>query len=72
MWFPFLELMNDVHRVLIKPGGLFFSSTPSYPWPMAFADPTHVNIMTEETIVHSFASRGYGCACLAFQETLCF
>lgn len=51
--FPFLELMNEVHRVL-KPGGLFFSSTPCYPWPMAFSDPTHVNIMTEETITHYF------------------
>lgn len=51
--FPLIELMNEVYRVL-RPGGIFFSSTPCYPWPMAFSDPTHVNIMTEETLANYF------------------
>lgn len=41
--------MSEVHRCL-APGGLFISSTPCYPWPVALQDPTHVNTMTEETI----------------------
>src|SRR5471030_2943360 len=44
----FVELMNEVYRVL-KPGGLFLSSTPAYPHPWAFVDPTHVNYITEGT-----------------------
>lgn len=51
--YPFVELMNEIHRVL-KPGGIFFSSTPCHPWPMAYSDPTHVNVMTEETISQYF------------------
>jgi SAM-dependent methyltransferase len=45
---PFVELMNEVHRVL-KPQGIFFSHTPIYPYASVFRDPTHVNIMTVET-----------------------
>jgi SAM-dependent methyltransferase len=46
--FPFIELMNEIHRTL-KPNGIFFSHTPIYPFSPAFRDPTHVNIITEET-----------------------
>ena len=46
--FPFIELMNEIHRTL-KPNGIFLSHTPIYPFSPAFRDPTHVNIITEET-----------------------
>ena len=46
--FPFVELMNEVWRVL-APGGLFYALTPAFPRAHAFRDPTHVNIITEET-----------------------
>ncbi|MCX8062044.1 MAG: methyltransferase domain-containing protein, partial [Anaerolineales bacterium] len=44
----FVELMNEIYRVL-KRGGLFVSLTPSYPHGASFQDPTHVNIITEQT-----------------------
>jgi len=40
--------MNEIHRVLAK-GGVFLSSTPAFPHPEAFQDPTHVNIITDKT-----------------------
>ena len=46
--FPFIELMNEISRVL-RPGGLFYAVTPCYPDPAAFTDPTHVNFMTLKT-----------------------
>ncbi len=46
--FPFIELMNEVHRVL-APGGLLHAITPCYPSKEAFQDPTHVNIITDKT-----------------------
>jgi SAM-dependent methyltransferase len=46
--FSFVELMNEIYRVL-KFGGLFLSLTPAYPSAPAFRDPTHVNIITDET-----------------------
>ena len=49
--FPFVELMNEIWRVL-TPGGLFYAVTPAYPRQEAFVDPTHVNIITENT--HSY------------------
>ena len=52
--FPFVELMNEVWRVL-APGGLFYASTPAYPHAAAFQDPTHVNIITIET--HKYFTR---------------
>lgn len=46
--FPFVELMDEVYRVL-KPGGRFYAVTPGWPRPEAFHDPTHVNFITEGT-----------------------
>tara|TARA_R100001509_G_scaffold145437_1_gene102068 strand:+ start:342 stop:845 length:504 start_codon:yes stop_codon:yes gene_type:complete len=46
---PFINLMNEVYR-LLKPGGLFHASTPAFPHPEAFQDPTHVNFITDQTI----------------------
>ena len=46
--FPFIELMNEIWRVLV-PGGRLYTVTPTYPHPEAFQDPTHVNIITERT-----------------------
>jgi SAM-dependent methyltransferase len=51
----FVEFMNEVYRVL-KMGGYFVSSTPAYPNPEAFMDPTHVNIITEKTFLAYFDS----------------
>lgn len=52
--FPFVELMNEVWRVL-SPGGLLYAYTPCYPHPMAFKDPTHVNILTRDS--HEYFTR---------------
>jgi SAM-dependent methyltransferase len=46
---PFIELMNEIWRVL-KPGGIFRAHTPAYPHKEAFVDPTHVNFITEDTV----------------------
>jgi SAM-dependent methyltransferase len=46
--FPFVELMDEFHRVL-KPGGRLYAVTPAFPRPEAFVDPTHVNVITERT-----------------------
>jgi SAM-dependent methyltransferase len=44
----FIELMNEIHRVL-KPKGYFLHLTPAYPAKQSFQDTTHVNIITEDT-----------------------
>ena len=46
---PFVELMNEIWRVLKKPGGRLYAVTPAWPRAEAFVDPTHVNIITERT-----------------------
>ena len=46
--FPFVQLMQEVWRVL-APEGLFYALTPAFPNPEAFVDPTHVNIITDQT-----------------------
>jgi SAM-dependent methyltransferase len=51
---PFVELMNEIWRVL-TPGGLFYASTPAYPHHAAFQDPTHVNIISIHT--HHYFTR---------------
>ncbi len=60
----FVELMSEIWRVL-KAGGKFLSVTPAYPHPAAFRDPTHVNIIAEDTYSEYFcgnepAGRMYG------------
>jgi SAM-dependent methyltransferase len=57
--FPFVELMSEIHRVL-KPGGFFFSKTPSYPSNEVFQDPTHVNFITNNTFPYYFCWHPYG------------
>lgn len=60
---PFIELMNEIWRVL-KPGGKFLSQTPAFPQSAAFTDPTHINIITEQTFTLYFCgdlwAKGYG------------
>jgi SAM-dependent methyltransferase len=46
---PFIFLMNEVWRVL-KNDGRFYAQTPAYPYSSAFSDPTHVNLITSETV----------------------
>jgi SAM-dependent methyltransferase len=46
--FPFVELMDEIWRVL-KPGGIFLSYTPAFPSQQVFQDPTHVNTISEHT-----------------------
>lgn len=45
---PFINLMNEIHRVL-KPGGRLLALTPAVPHLAAFSDPTHVNFITADT-----------------------
>lgn len=51
--YSFIELMNEVHRVLV-PGGYFFYKVPVYPSKELFMDPTHVNYVTEDTYPYYF------------------
>lgn len=49
--FPFIQLMNEICRVL-KPGGRFYASSPCFPHEAAFIDPTHVNPLTKKSHVY--------------------
>jgi SAM-dependent methyltransferase len=62
--FCFVELMNEIYRVL-KVGGRFLSFTPAFPAPPAWRDPTHVNIITEETfpLYFDYQNRGASAYC---------
>ena len=44
----FIELMSEIWRVL-KADGIFLSHTPAFPHAAAYRDPTHINIITDET-----------------------
>lgn len=64
--YPFIELINEIHRIL-KPNGLFFHRTPAYPSLKCFQDPTHVNFITENSFPDYFCepkvwarTHGYG------------
>jgi len=46
--FPFVELMNEIWRVL-RPNGMFYAVTPGFPHEKAFRDPTHVNVLTRKS-----------------------
>jgi SAM-dependent methyltransferase len=46
--FPFVELMNEIWRVL-KPSGRLYAMTPAFPSEKVFRDPTHVNIISSKT-----------------------
>ena len=54
--FAFVELMNEIMRVL-KPGGLFLSVTPAFPFSVSFTDPTHVNHINEHTFPNYFCDQ---------------
>ena len=47
----FIMIMNEVSRIL-KKGGKFYHKTPLFPQEEAFMDPTHVNYITEKTIIY--------------------
>lgn len=49
--YAFIEIMNEIHRVL-KPKGKLYAVTPYYPKIQAFQDPTHVNFITNLTHVY--------------------
>lgn len=57
--FPFIELMDEIWRVL-KPNGYFYAVTPAYPYSEAFQDPTHVNIITSKTHLYFCNEKLYG------------
>ncbi len=63
--FPFICIMNEIFRVL-KTGGLFLSFTPAFPKAPAWRDPTHVNIITDETFPLYFCEPEYSARMYGF------
>lgn len=50
--FPFIDLMNEIYRVL-APNGKFFASTPSIDnLDISFSDPTHIHGLSSGTILY--------------------
>lgn len=47
-FFPFINLMNEIYRVL-KNNGELYAITPIFPKESAFVDPTHVNFISKNT-----------------------
>ena len=47
-FFPFINLMNEIYRVL-KDDGELYAITPIFPKESAFVDPTHVNFISKNT-----------------------
>ena len=62
--YAFIELMNEIYRVL-KHGGKFYAVTPVYPHPSSFVDPTHVNFITDKTH-HYFTEPSLGASMYGF------
>lgn len=46
-----IELFNEIYRVL-KPGGEFYASSPCFPDPTVFQDPTHMSFWTPDTVYY--------------------
>lgn len=46
--FPFIELMNEIWRVL-RHDGILYAVTPAFPNEKSLRDPTHVNFITRKT-----------------------
>lgn len=60
----FITFMNEAHRIL-KPNGFLLCVTPAFPNATAFQDPTHVNIITDQT-VHYFTGENPGARNLGY------
>ena len=63
--FSFVELMSEIYRVLL-PDGLFLHLTPAFPSKQAFQDPTHLNIITEDTLETYFCEPRIGASALGY------
>lgn len=66
--FPFVELMNEIWRIL-KNGGLLYAVTPGFPREEAFVDPTHINPVTAKT--HTYFTLPH-CGASIYGFTGCF
>ncbi len=57
--FPFVQVMNEISRVL-APGGRLYAVTPCFPSQAAFQDPTHVNFISVLTHEYFCGSKPQG------------